>query len=268
MEPTFADRMPTGPTFAICFLAYHLVATAMGYGAALLLLPGTLRRDSLAYAPVFGFCVLVFGGWHFMFLGPPGTDRYWHWLVLVGVALTAAGCVVHRRRLRETLNRDVACLALCAVAGVCFLASPLTHHPHLTSIAHINPDVSHYAAVERIVQEHRADVPRGPEDQYGLAREWRYTVTGAFLGTAVLGSALGVPLYRLQNLSIAVYQYWGALLAGLFALRALRFQLPGAMLVALISGLASFTLFTGWNGFVSQFASVAATLALFTVLVP
>src|SRR3954469_23221503 len=98
MEPSFADRMTTGPAFAICFLAFHVMLSGMGYGAALLLLPRALARDALAFAPVLGFCVLAFGGWHFMFLGLPGTNAYWHWLLLIGAALTAAGCVLRRQR--------------------------------------------------------------------------------------------------------------------------------------------------------------------------
>lgn len=268
MEPSFADWMSSGPAFALCFLALHLMATVMGYGAALVLLPRALKRDALAFAPVFGFCVLAFGGWHFMFLGPPGTNRYWHWLLLIGAALTVAGCVLQRRRLRETLDRDVAWLALAAAAGACFLTSPMTHQPHLTAISKLNNDVAHYSVIERLLQERKGDTPSGPDDPYSLIPTARASVTGAYLATAVLGSATGVPVWRLQQPCVAAFMSWSAWLAGLFALRVLRFRRTGAMLVTLIAGLASITLFTAWNGFKSQYAGMAQTMALFLVLVP
>ncbi|HEY8208312.1 MAG TPA: hypothetical protein VIG99_12570 [Myxococcaceae bacterium] len=268
MEPSFADRMPTGPAFAICFLAFHVMLSGMGYGAALLLLPRALARDALAFAPLLGFCVLAFGGWHFMFLGLPGTNAYWPWLLLIGAALTVTGCVLRRERLRETLDRDVAWLALCAAAGAFLLASPMTRQPHLTVISALNNDPAHYSAVERLLQERRGDTDSGPEDPYSLIPVARDSVTGAYLGTAVLGSALGVPAWRLQQPCVAVFLFWTALFAGLFAMRVLRFGRLGAMLVALIAGAASLTLFTAWNGFKSQFAAMALAVALFVVLVP
>ncbi|HVE81692.1 MAG TPA: hypothetical protein VND93_02545 [Myxococcales bacterium] len=267
MGATFVDRMSTLPAFALCFLAYHLLAVVMGLGAALLLLPGELKRDSLAFAPVLGFCVLVALGWRFMFLGPPGTDRYWPWLLLIGAGLTAAGCVARRRELRRLLGRDLLCLSASAAIGAAFLAAPMARQPHLTVLSAFNNDPANYTAVERITQRVEGEPPR-PEDQYRLVEELRNSVTGAFLGTAVLGSALGVPVFQLQQVCVAVYLFWGALLAGLFALRVLRFGRPGAMVVSLVSGLASFTLFTAWNGFKSQFAGMAIFLALLVVLVP
>src|SRR5262245_13468636 len=118
MNATFADRLPAGWAFALCFLAFQLLALVTGYGAALLLLPRSARRDALAFAPVVGFCVLAGCAWHLMFLGPPGTDRTWPWVVAIGLAVTAAGCAVRRRELKDTLDRDVLWLAACAAVSV------------------------------------------------------------------------------------------------------------------------------------------------------
>ncbi|HZN94053.1 MAG TPA: hypothetical protein VFB81_15175, partial [Myxococcales bacterium] len=265
---SFADRMQVSPAFAICFLAFHLALALMGYGAALLLLPWVLKRDALIFAPVFGFCVLGFSGWHLMFVGPPGTDRYWPWMLLIGAGLTAAGCAVHRRILRQTLHRDVAWLSLFAAIGACFLASPMTRQPHLTSISQFNNDVAHYAAIERLLQERKGDTHAGPDDPFSLIPTARAAVTSVYLGTAAQSSAMGVHVYQLQQTNIAVYLFWGAMLAGLFALRVLHFSRPGAMLVTLIAGLGNSTLFTAWNGYKSQLAAMALLMALFTVVLP
>src|SRR6185436_8138369 len=115
----------------------------------------------------------------------------------------------------------------------------------------LNNDPAHYSAIERFLQERRGDTEGGPEDPYSLIPVARDSVTGAYLGTAVLGSAIGVPVWRLQQPCVAAFLFWTALLAGLFAMRALHFGRLGAMLVTLIAGAASLTLFTAWSGFKS-----------------
>lgn len=267
MAPSFAERMPAGPAFAICFLAFQLFALAMGYGPALLLLPRAARRDALALAPVLGFCVLVTAGWHLMFVGPAGTDRQWPWLLGLGVALAAAGVAVRRRELRETFDRDVAWLALCAAAGVVLYAHATMAQPHLTAAAQ-NNDISSYSTVERQLQDLPGDTLAGPTDQFGLVQFARLSVTGAYLPTAFLSSALGVRTYQLQTVCLASYLFWGALLAGVFARRVLGFRTGGAMLVSLVAGAAPIPLYTAWCAFKSSLAGTALMMAMLAIAVP
>jgi hypothetical protein len=267
VHATFADRLPGGAALALCFLAYQLLVLLMGYGAALLLLPRSARRDSLALAPPIGFCVLVACAWHLMYLGPRGTDHAWRWVVGIGIALTAAGCVVRRRELRQTLDRDVLCLFACAAASVLIYAYPTLREAHLTAAGQ-NNDLSSYSAVERQLQVLPGDTPKGPDDQLGLVHFGRTTVAGAYLATATLSSALRVPTYQLQTASLAAYAFWGALLAGLFALRVLGFRRGGAMLVALLAGTARVTLYAAWCAFKASLAGTALFLALLVIAVP
>jgi hypothetical protein len=267
MAPSFADKLPAEAAFAVCFLAYQLLALLMGLGAALLLLPKAARRDTAALAPVFGVSVLVLAGWYMMVAGPPGTDRQWPWLVALGAVLTAAGCIARRRELRQAIDRDLPWLAACALAGVLLYAHGTLREPHLTAAAQ-NNDVTNYSNIERQLQDLPGDTSGGPSDQLGLVRFARLTVTGAFLPTATLASMLGVRTYQLQTVSIAAYIFWGALLAGVFAQRALGFARGGAMLVSLLAGAAHMTLYTGWSAFKSSLESTSVTLGLMVVVLP
>ncbi|HVE81693.1 MAG TPA: hypothetical protein VND93_02550, partial [Myxococcales bacterium] len=267
METTFADRLPSAPAFALCFAAFQLAMLGMGAGAALLLLPRGGRRDALAFAPVLGLVVATFAGWHLMFAGPPGTDRHWGWPAALGAALTLAGCAWRRRELRQAVDRDVLWLAAAATLTVCFYAHATLREPHLTAAAQ-NNDIAAYTAIERQLQALPGTTPKGPGDQFGMVDLARTTVTGAFLGTALFSSAIRVPTYQLQTVSIAAYLSWGALLAGLFALRVLRFSRGGALLVTLVAGAGQVTLYTAWCSFKSSLAGTAVMMAVLVAAFP
>jgi len=267
MVSSFADRIPPSPAFAICFIAFHLLALVMGSGAALLLLPRAARRDALALAPIFGLGVLDLAGWYLMFAGPPGTNGHWPWVVGIGAAITVAGIALRRRELREAVDRDLPWLALGAVVCVLLYAHAVTGGDRLTAAGQ-NNDIANYSNIERQLQDLPGDARMGPSDQMGLVRFARVTVIGAFLPTATLASMLGVRTYQLQTVCLASYLFWGALLAGVFARRVLGFRRGGAMLVSLVAGAAQVPLFTALATFKSSLAGTAIMLALLIVVLP
>lgn len=244
----------------------------LGAGLTFLLTPRNLRKYALFLSPMVGYSYLTLVGWYFYLLDFGGTDVY-GWIICLPPAIFLFAAFMKYRG-QSNVFRPASAVELVApvVAGIAFfllVSLPfITDSNGLTAVSAGNLDIANYSSISTYVKETSRSSTFGLLEQLGPgvgSFRWHIesSVFGAFIYTAFPSSLFGLETYQLQDIGVAVFFIFGALLV--YALARMEFgykKYPGIAVMALY-GLSPVMYYSAYQGFQSQIIAIGLTLGLF-----
>jgi hypothetical protein len=244
------------------YLYYSLLAWIAlflcGLPFSLLVLPASLKKHAVAFAPTIGYCYVTFVGYYFYRFNAPGTNSYAFAVFTVPLILLA-GYAMHRRKVRidkdSLFNSDVlASLLLTLLAfGILSLPFLLLLQGKALSLSLGNLDLAELACGSRFLQE----FPRNTQEGFmGQSAHYVWIFDNFWFGpseiVAFMSSLLATEPYKLQSLVINMLAAQGVVMTYFLGRAGLKIPAWGAMGLSLLYTLSPIVGFTVWQSFGGQ----------------
>jgi hypothetical protein len=256
-------------------LAVIAILYASGLGFTLLILPESLRRYTLIFAPWIGYCYIGLACWPvFLYGGQIG--RQSARVILIAPVLCLIIELVRKRRakLGRTLLHGPTLGALAiAAAGFIVLSIPIIFWKAgiLTTVSLGNNDIAHYAAISRFLMEFSRNSTEGFVGQMStglsLPFEWaaRTVYFGPFSFVAFTGRLFGLMPHQHLSLSTFLLSAFGAAVVFPLLHETLKVRisvaLPGVAFVAFHPMIQ----FIALEGFYAQVVGTGLALIIFFI---
>lgn len=236
-----------------------LLTAAIGWPLAHLLLPAKLKSVSLAVAPLFGYCYIIFAGFLLYRLNVGGSDVYSLAVAAPPVCLLICLAALGRISLfRQQLTPVLMFGFGYAILSPLFLLAD----GRAVAISFGNLDVINYAVIARFLQEFPRDTTIGVMGQSDeMVRQVDMFWAGPSLFSAFLSSSLGSAPYKLQSLSFAVISAQASVFAWLIARYGLSLRPIASAAAGLLTAVSPVGVYVVWTSFGAQSASTALILA-------
>lgn len=252
------------------FLTWLILSSA-GLPICLIALPPLLRKYSLLFAPLLGYCYFVFVSYYLYRLNIGGTDIYAVPLFSIPI-LILAGLVILRQETRgaffSALNKEAAGVMGLAVFAFVIVSAPFfaASSGRALAMAMSNLDIAELAVVSRYLQEF---VPNTQEGFMGQTGHLMWTCRDVWFGpsaiVAIISSLIHAGPYQLQSLVMDIVAVQAVVFVYLMAKLILDFRSLGATVLAILYAISPVPLFTIWQSFGGQMFAMSLMLALFLV---
>lgn len=252
------------------FLTWLILSSA-GLPICLIALPSLLRKYSLLFAPLLGYCYFVFFSYYLYRLNIGGTDIYAVPLFSLPI-LILAGLVILRQETRgaffSALNKEAAGVMGLAVFAFVIVSAPFfaASSGRALAMAMSNLDIAELAVVSRYLQEF---VPNTQEGFMGQTGHLMWTCRDVWFGpsaiVAIISSLIHAEPYQLQSLVMDIVAVQAVVFVYLMAKLILDFRSLGATVLAILYAISPVPLFTIWQSFGGQMFAISLMLALFLV---
>ena len=252
------------------FLTWLILSSA-GLPICLIALPPLLRKYSLLFAPLLGYCYFVFFSYYLYRLNIGGTDIYAVTLFSLPI-LILAGLVILRQETRgaffSALNKEAAGVMGLAVFAFVIVSAPFfaASSGRALAMAMSNLDIAELAVVSRYLQEF---VPNTQEGFMGQTGHLMWTCRDVWFGpsaiVAIISSLIHAGPYQLQSLVMDIVAVQAVVFVYLMAKLILDFRSLGATVLAILYAISPVPLFTIWQSFGGQMFAISLMLALFLV---
>ena len=256
-------------------LAVVAILYASGLGFTILLLPESLRRYTLIFAPWIGYCYVGLACWPiFLYGGPIG--RQTARLILIPPVLCLIIELVRKRpaRLGRAI-KDVPTLGALAIAAAGFivLSIPIIfwRAGSLTTVSLGNNDIAHYAAISRFLMEFPRNSTEGFVGQMStglsLPFEWaaRTVYFGPFSFVAFTGRLLGLMPHQHLSLSTFLLSAFGAAVVFPLLRETLKVRISVALLGVAFVAFHPMIEFIALEGFYAQVVGTGLALIIFFI---
>jgi len=257
--------------YALFTFLTWLVLSIAGLPLSLTMLPNSLRKYSLQFAPLLGFGYFAFVSYHLYRMNIGGTDKYAMFLFLVPVValvvLYARWSSV-RTVLLLALNWEAALISGLGLVAMAVVSAPFfsAGSGHPLAMAMSNLDIAELAVVSRYLQEF---VPNTQDGFMGQTGHLVWTCQDVWFGpsaiVAIVSSLLHAEPYQLQALVMDVIAVQAVGFVYLLARATLGFGRLGSTVLALLYAISPVPLFTIWQSFGGQMFAISLMLALFLV---
>jgi hypothetical protein len=261
------------------YLCYSLIIAAvlyvLGLGFTLFLLPESLRRYTLIFAPWIGYCYVGLVCWPVFIYGSRIRRQ-----TAIAILIAPVLCLIIElfRKRREKLGRTLlhrptlGALAI-AAAGFIVLSIPIIFWKAgvLTTVSLGNNDIAHYAAISRFLMEFSRNSTEGFVGQMSaglsLPFEWaaRSVYFGPFSFVAFTGRLLGLMPHQHESLSTFLLSAFGAAVVFPLLHETLKVRISVALLGVAFAAFHPMIQFIALEGFFAQVVGTGLALIIFLV---
>jgi hypothetical protein len=261
------------------YLCYALIIAAilyvLGLGFTLFLLPESLRRYTLIFAPWIGYCYVGLVCWPVFIYGSRIRRQ-----TAIAILIAPILCLIielfrkRRAKLGRTLMHPPTLGALAiAAAGFIVLSIPIIfwNAGLLTTVSLANNDIAHYAAISRFLMEFSRNSTEGFVGQMspGLSApfEWaaRTVYFGPFAFVAFIGRLFGLMPHQHESLSAFLLSALGAAVVFPLLHETLKVRISVALLAVAFVAFHPMTQFIALEGFFAQAVGTGLALIIFFI---
>lgn len=255
------------------FIFYSILISLLyvysGIGLTFLLSPRNLEKYSLYLSSFVGLSYLSYFSWFFAHYGTDGTDVYAKFLLLPPIIFLIAAMIVKKGRISKLLwpfrKENLLLIIICIIIFAAISMPYLLRVNGLNAMVLYNEDITAYATVSKFLTKYSLSQP---DLEHGLipylAENNRF---GAIISTSIPSSIFSIEPYRVQNISIYLFFFFGLPIVFLVGMEIFGYKKSMAMIITLLSGISFHLLYINYIGFLGQVIGMGMFLSFFLLTI-